>query len=61
MTVQEIKERHARRAELEETALLRAVAPAAKRNQANRRRRERKWARVNERLARCGVPLRVLP
>lgn len=60
MTVFEIKARHAERAEREELALIRAVAPAARRNQMARRRREGRTARINERLARRGIPLRVV-
>lgn len=59
-TVFDIKARHAERAEREELALIRAVAPAARRNQEARRRREERTARINERLARRGIPLRVV-
>lgn len=58
--VMEIKRRHE---EAEMGALLRAVAPAAKRNQAKRARRETARSakrRVNARLARVGIPLRVV-
>lgn len=60
MTVFDIKARHAARAEQEELALIRAVAPAARRNQMARRRREERTARIHERLARRGIPLRVV-
>lgn len=60
MTVFEIKAKYDRLAELEETALLRAVAPAARRNQEARRRLELQTRRENARLARLGARLRVL-
>lgn len=60
MTVFDIKARHAERAEREELALIRAVAPAARRNQAARRQLELRTRRENERLARSGSRLRVL-
>ena len=59
-TVLEIKRRHE---EAEMGALLRAIAPAAKRNQAARMRREKAQGakrRVNAGLARAGIPLRVV-
>ena len=63
-TVQEIKAKYAKREEREETALLRAIAPAVHRRREERmrqRQRERAGkARVNAALARCGLPLRVL-
>ena len=58
--VMEIKRRHE---EAEMGALLRAIAPAARRNQAARQRREKSQSakrRVNARLARVGIPLRVV-
>lgn len=58
--VMEIKRRHE---EAEMGALLRAIAPAAKRHQAARQRREKAQSakrRVNARLARVGIPLRVV-
>ncbi len=58
--VMEIKRRH-EEADMDE--LLRAIAPAAKRNQAARQRREKAQSskrRVNARLARVGIPLRVV-
>ena len=58
--VQQIKAKYAALAEWEETALLRAVAPAARRNQMARRRREGRTARIHERLVRRGIPLRVV-
>ena len=60
MTVFDIKAKYGRMAELEETALLRAVAPAARRRQEERRRRETQVRRENARLARTGARLRVL-
>lgn len=60
MTVFEIKAKYDRLAELEETALLRAVAPAARRRQEERRRTEALARRENARLARTGERLRVL-
>ena len=59
-TVFEIKSRHAERAEREELALIRAVAPAARRNQEARRQLELRTRRENARLARVGSRLRVL-
>ena len=59
-TVFDIKARHAERAEREELALIRAVAPAARRNQEARRQLELRARRVNARLARSGARLRVL-
>ena len=58
--VMEIKRRH-EAADMDE--LLRAIAPAARRNQAARQRREKAQSakrRVNARLARVGIPLRVV-
>lgn len=60
MTVSEIKAKYDRLAELEETALLRAVAPAARRRQEERRRLEALARRENARLTRTGARLRVL-
>ena len=62
-TVLEIKCRQAAREEADLTALLRAIAPAARRNQAARRKRERGdqiKGRINARLAHVGIPLRVV-
>lgn len=59
-TVFDIKARHAERAEREELALIRAVAPAARRNQEARRQLELRARRENARLARSGARLRVL-
>lgn len=62
-TVLEIKRRQAAREEADLTALLRAIAPAARRNQAVRRKRERGDQikdRINTRLAHVGIPLRVV-
>ncbi len=44
---------------LAEDTILRAIAPAMKQRQAVRRKTDRK-RRVNEALARAGVPLRIL-
>lgn len=60
MNVFDIKARHAERAEREELALIRAVAPAARRRQEERRRRETQVRQENARLARSGARLRVL-
>ena len=60
MNVFDIKAKYDRLAELEETALLRAVAPAARRRQEERRRREQATRKENARLARLGTRLRVL-
>lgn len=59
-TVMEIKRRHE---EADMGALLRAIAPAAKRNQAKRARREKARSakqHINAHLARVGLPLRVV-
>lgn len=61
--IMEIKRRQAAREEADLTALLRAIAPAARRNQAVRRKRERGdqiKGRINARLAQVGIPLRVV-
>lgn len=58
--IMEIKRRHE---DQEMGALLRAVAPAARRNQTARRKRERGdqiKGRINARLAHVGIPLRVV-
>ena len=60
MTVFDIKARQAEREEREELALIRAVAPAARRNQEARRQLELRARRENGRLARSGSRLRVL-
>lgn len=60
MTVFDVKARQAEREEREELALIRAVAPAARRNQEARRQLELRARRENARLARAGSRLRVL-
>lgn len=60
MTVFDVKARQAEREEREELALIRAVAPAARRNQEARRQLELRARRENARLARFGARLRVL-
>lgn len=63
-TVQEIKAKYAKREEMEETALLRAIAPAVHRRREERmRQRQREKAgkaRVNAALERRGIPLRIV-
>ena len=44
---------------IRDSTILRAIAPAMKQRQAVRRKTDRK-RRVNEALARAGVPLRIL-
>lgn len=48
-----------KKAALAQDTILRAIAPAMKQRQAVRRKTDRK-RRVNEALARAGVPLRIL-
>ena len=52
--VQEIKQRH------DMDILLRAIAPAARKRQESRRRREMGKNRINAALARRGIPFRVV-
>lgn len=51
--VQEIKQRH------DMDILLRAIAPAARKRQEARRRREMGKSQINAALARRGIPFRV--
>ena len=48
-----------KKAALAEDTILRAIAPAMKKRQEVRRKADRK-RRINETLARAGVPLRIL-
>ena len=62
-TVQEIKAKYAKREEMEETALLRAIAPAVHRRRQERMRMQQDRAgkaRVNRALAKRGIPLRLV-
>lgn len=62
-TVREIKEKYAIKEEMEETALLRAIAPAVRRRRQERMRMRQDRvakARVNAALERRGIPLRIV-
>ena len=62
-TVMEIKEKYAIKEEMEETALLRAIAPAVRRRRQERMRMRQDRAakaRVNAALERRGIPLRIV-
>lgn len=62
-TLQEIKAKYAAMEEMEETALLRAIAPAVHRRRQERMRMQQDRsgkARVNQALAKRGIPLRLV-
>lgn len=62
-TLQEIKAKYMAMEEMEETALLRAIAPAVRRRRQERMRMRQDRAaktRVNAALERRGIPLRIV-